>query len=183
MKYETSYPNQQKVYVHKRKWDKYMMIGLDEIRIAACNLTGGGLKLYLYLAENVDNYDFWLSPKDFIDKYKTSKSTYDRAKAELKEKGYLSIDGQTINFYANPEDNIQQKESMEELKEQLNLLGNKLEDIDETLTDKYYKRLEPLDGKMTEKQKYEVVSEIIKDMQEELDNIYKKKKNRLSSLL
>ena len=93
------------------------MIGIDEIRTAAIELSPGSLKLYLYLVENVDGYDFWLSPSDVQKSYGISKSTYDRAKAQLIEKGYIVEDGNCIHFYANKED---RKAPINSLKENLN---------------------------------------------------------------
>ena len=36
-----------------------MMIGIEEINEAMRDLTPGGLKLFLYLSQNVDSYKFW----------------------------------------------------------------------------------------------------------------------------
>lgn len=99
-----SVPNQKKFDINKRQWRLYLMIGFEEIRTAAKELTHGALKLYLYLSENVDNYEGWLSPKDICDKYGMSKSTYDRAKAELISKGYIVEEGNQVHFYTNKED-------------------------------------------------------------------------------
>lgn len=98
------------------------MIGFDEIREAANELKPGTLKLYLYLVENIDGFDFWLSPADVMAKYKISKSTYDRAKAELVEKGYLVETKGKLHFYANKED---RKMPIEELRKSINELFKK----------------------------------------------------------
>lgn len=98
------------------------MIGFDEIREAANELKPGTLKLYLYLIENIDGFDFWLSPADVMAKYKISKSTYDRAKAELIEKGYLVETKGKLHFYANKED---RKMPIEELRKNINDLFKK----------------------------------------------------------
>lgn len=101
-----SYPNQTKITIHKRHWEgHYLMIGFDEIQMAANDLTHTGLKLYLYLAQNVDEYEFWLSPKDVLNHYSMSKSSFDRAKKELIDKGYIVQNGNnSFAFYANKED-------------------------------------------------------------------------------
>jgi len=44
---------------------KFMYVGIEEIREAAKSLTPSAFKLYLYLVENEDGWEFVLSPKDF----------------------------------------------------------------------------------------------------------------------
>lgn len=112
-----SYPNQNKVHINKRHWEgHYLMIGFEEIQQAANELTHSGLKLYLYLAQNKDDYEFWLSPKDVMSHYKMSESSFNRAKAELIDKGYLVKEGNTYQFFAHSDDSIytidQQKEQI-----------------------------------------------------------------------
>lgn len=130
-----SYPNQNEISIIKRKWERYLMVGIDEIREASCELSNGALKLYLYLCENVDGYVFWLSPKDVQAKYNMSKSTFDRAKAELIQKGYLSQEGRKIKFYCNKKDC---NDNLEKLIEKLNTLGGRLEAENPSLFQKYY---------------------------------------------
>lgn len=146
------------------------MIGHEEIRKAACDLSNGGLKLYLYLCENVDGYDFWLSPKDVIGKYNMSKSTYDRAKAELKQKGYLEITGNNVYFYANPEDNkINKQYTTEELKKRIDLLISQLSVIDDSAYDKYCDKISCLKEQMkNEEKKHTIMLQIVKELENEL---------------
>ena len=67
----------------------YFKIGHKQLDKAVNDLSGNTFKLYIYLANNKDNYKLELSSKHFILWSGTSDSTYDRAFKELKEKGYL----------------------------------------------------------------------------------------------
>lgn len=53
------------------------------------DLKGETLKLWLYLGKNQNGYTFGLSKVDAIRWGIGSKSSYDRAVKELKDKGYL----------------------------------------------------------------------------------------------
>lgn len=46
-----------------------MLVGIDEIREATINLTPSAFKLYLYFVENENDWQFFLSPKDFQKAY------------------------------------------------------------------------------------------------------------------
>lgn len=135
MKIFTQHPNQLIVKTDKKEWEGYLVIGLEEIREAAKALNDGELKLYLYLAENKDKYEFALSPKDFIQKYGVSESTYRRAKRKLVELGYLQVIDNKLNFFTNLNDN---KESREKAKEELQ---NILLELKELLTEEEEKKL------------------------------------------
>lgn len=151
------------------------MIGLNEIRQAAVELSPGGLKLYLYLAENVDGFDFWLSPKDVMTKYNMSKSTYDRAKRELIDKKYLAIgENNNIYFYANKEDNKMEDQTYEEAAQQLNLTYNKLAELDEELADSYVEKSKDLLISLNNTDKKAYIMKLIGEMQREIDNKYSK---------
>lgn len=67
----------------------YFKIGHKQLDKAVNDLNANAFKLYIYLANNKDNYKLELSSKHFILWSGTSDSTYDRAFKELKEKGYL----------------------------------------------------------------------------------------------
>ena len=67
----------------------YFKIGHKQLDKAVNDLNANTFKLYIYLANNKDNYKLELSSKHFILWSGTSDSTYDRAFKELKEKGYL----------------------------------------------------------------------------------------------
>ena len=99
------------------------MVNISDIRQAASELSPAALKLYLYFAENQDNYFFHLSPKDFMTAYNVSESTYRRAKTEMLEKGYLIQEENQLHFYANKEDLPLPEE---EYKKKINDLGKTL---------------------------------------------------------
>ena len=85
-------PNQRIIYIERISADvrkDYFKIGHTQLTKVASDLGGNAFKLYIYLADNKDNYRLELSSKHFIEWSGTSDSTYDRAFKELKEKQYL----------------------------------------------------------------------------------------------
>lgn len=84
------FPNQWQIKVVKPKpkpqftsiEDRYGYPAMQE-------LTGNSFKLYFYLSGNKNAYEFALSPKAVMRMTGMSKSSYDRAKKELVDKGYL----------------------------------------------------------------------------------------------
>ena len=95
-------PNQRIIYIQRVSADvrkDYFKIGHTQLNKAAMDLSGNTFKLYIYLADNKDNYRLELSSKDFIQWSGTSDSTYDRAFKELKEKGYLIKAPEKKNVY------------------------------------------------------------------------------------
>ena len=87
-----SVPNQRVIYIMRDSENarsNYFKIGHKQLDKAVNDLNANTFKLYIYLANNKDNYKLELSSKHFILWSGTSDSTYDRAFKELKEKGYL----------------------------------------------------------------------------------------------
>ena len=85
-------PNQRIIYIERSSADvrkDYFKIGHTQLTKVASDLGGNAFKLYIYLADNKDNYKLELSSKHFIEWSGTSDSTYDRAFKELKDKKYL----------------------------------------------------------------------------------------------
>lgn len=85
-------PNQRIIYIERISADvrkEFFKIGHNQLTKAASDLGGNAFKLYIYLADNKDNYRLELSSKHFIQWSNTSDSTYDRAFKELKDKQYL----------------------------------------------------------------------------------------------
>ena len=85
-------PNQRIIYIERSSADvrkDYFKIGHKQLTKVASDLGGNAFKLYIYLADNKDNYKLELSSKHFIEWSGTSDSTYDRAFKELKDKQYL----------------------------------------------------------------------------------------------
>ena len=85
-------PNQRIIYIERSSADvrkDYFKIGHTQLTKVASDLGGNAFKLYIYLADNKDNYKLELSSKHFIEWSGTSDSTYDRAFKELKDKQYL----------------------------------------------------------------------------------------------
>lgn len=69
------------------------------------DLKGETLKMWLYLSKNQNGYEFALSRVDAIKWGIGSKSSYDRAIAELKEKGYLVETSKNhYDFYEKPKE-------------------------------------------------------------------------------
>lgn len=131
-------PNQRIIYIQRISADarrEFFKIGHEQLYKASHDLGGNTFKLYIYLADNKDNYKLELSSKHFIEWSGTSDSTYDRAFKELKEKGYLMQAPGKKNIYLfqeesksyyirHPEDKIILSNE-EEIKELFNLSGLK----------------------------------------------------------
>lgn len=95
-------PNQRIIYIERSSADikkDFFKIGHIQLTKAASDLSGNALKLYIYLADNKNNYRLELSSKHFIQWSGTSDSTYDRAFKELKEKQYLIQAPEKKNVY------------------------------------------------------------------------------------
>ena len=87
-----SVPNQRVIYIMRDSENarsNFFKIGHKQLDKAVNDLNANTFKLYIYLANNKDNYKLELSSKHFIEWSGTSDSTYDRAFKELKEKQYL----------------------------------------------------------------------------------------------
>lgn len=149
------------------------MDGIEEIREASKELSHGALKLYLYLCENVDGYEFWLSPTDFQQAYGCSKSTYDRAKAELIKKGYMKQEGNVCHFYCNKRDC---KYDIDGLKKKLNLVSNKLKEYEPEFIEKLMQEFaEKKVKEANDIEKSKIIKQTIERIEAELDRIYSEK--------
>lgn len=100
--YESN-PNQKTVSVKKEQCDKahiYATYNLEALQSAMLDLKGETFKLWCYLDKNQNGYTFALSKVDALKWGIGSKSSYDRAIAELIQKGYLvNTQGNCYNFY------------------------------------------------------------------------------------
>lgn len=139
-----------------------MQIDIEDIEVAAKELSPSGFKLYLYLAKNQDKYNFAYSPKDFTLSYGVSESSAKRAKTELIEKGYIITKGNFFDFYTNKEDT---QESLKSLRNKINIIAKNLISFGvekETLTTiiNYYKK----EG-MSDKELRKAYNNILKDFQ------------------
>lgn len=115
LKYNSVYPNgynqtintsQYKAYLNQleveiikvREEEIPFEVDWKDITTAGNILTASAFKLFLYLSKNKDGYNFYLSPKDFINDFKMSDKTYRNARLELIEKGYLVQNGNELIF-------------------------------------------------------------------------------------
>lgn len=100
--------NQKTIKIQKEKADKnnlYAIYNLDALQSAMIDLKGETFKLWCYLNKNQNGYEFALSRVDAIKWGIGSKSSYDRAIAELKEKGYLIETSKNhFDFHEKPTD-------------------------------------------------------------------------------
>lgn len=87
-----SYPHQRTIKV-KRSSDKalkdFFKISNKNLQIAMYNLKTNSFKLYCYLCDNSNGYEFDLYPCDFQRIAHVSDDTYRNAFKDLIEKGYL----------------------------------------------------------------------------------------------
>lgn len=87
-----SVPNQKTIQIARRtKRDKdhlFAMMNIDALKQAMNDLKGSGLKMWLYLNKNQDNYQFELSRKA-CEEWGIKKDSYYDGIKNLEEKGYL----------------------------------------------------------------------------------------------
>ena len=83
----------QRTIIVKRTTDAvrkdYFKISNENFREAMYNLKGNAFKLYCYLCDNANGWEFDLYPCDFIRVANVSKDTYYSAFKELVKLGYL----------------------------------------------------------------------------------------------
>lgn len=88
------YANQERIIIGSRvprdTKHPYARMNLSAVQDAMVNLRSiGGIKLWLYLNKNADNYTIDLSLTELVTHWGLTKDTYYKGKSELKEKGYL----------------------------------------------------------------------------------------------
>lgn len=88
-----SVPNQKIVFIRKPNYvsenESFLMVGKQEWIEAYNRLAPASFALYLYLAGNNDGYRLELSQTAVEKEIRISRASYDRAKKELIDKGYL----------------------------------------------------------------------------------------------
>ena len=101
-----SFPNQDKVTIHKERYDgNFLQVGIDEWMTAFNTLKPGTFGLYLYLCSNREGFNLALSSVAVQHALGYSDSTYRRAKKELIEKGYLIVSERSthvMDFFPTP---------------------------------------------------------------------------------
>lgn len=113
-------PNQRIITIHKEKGTRanlYTMNVLDNLNEAMQTLENkASFKLYMYLAQNQNDYEMALSSKDFFNTSGCGNTAYISAFEELVEKGYLIKDDLRKNrydFYDKPQ--IQEQQENEDI--------------------------------------------------------------------
>lgn len=103
---QISFPNQDKVRIHKEHYDgNFLQVSIDEWTTAFASLKPGTFGLYLYLCGNMDGFNLALSSVAVQRALGYSDSTYRRAKKELIEKGYLIVSEHShhvMDFFPTP---------------------------------------------------------------------------------
>lgn len=98
--------NQKTIKTMKEPCNKenlYAMYNLDALQSAMLDLKGETFKLWCYIGKNQNGYKFALSKVDAMRWGIGSKSSYDRAVKELREKGYLvETSPNHFTFYEKP---------------------------------------------------------------------------------
>ena len=102
------YPNQSKCTIHRKETpqNNFLLLSNDSLYEAAKNLSYSTFTLYMYLVNNADKFELFLSPTDVQDKTGIKKSTYHKALKELKEKHYYIQPDPAVNnweFYETPQ--------------------------------------------------------------------------------
>ena len=98
------YANQDRILMGERvvrdKAHPFTMMNLEALQLAMQKIkTVGGIKLWMYLNKNADNYVVDLSRAELVAHWGFSKDTYLSGKNELKKLGYLtSVNGSDSIF-------------------------------------------------------------------------------------
>ena len=116
--------------VFKIRWEDYTA--------AARNLSPSALNLYMYLAKNQDNYEFYFSSKDYCQTFDVVDKTFRNARNELLKKGYLK-EGENNHVYFDSRGSY--GETKESLNKRLLELGETLKVQDEKRYNKVYEEL------------------------------------------
>lgn len=95
-----SVANQKSVLIKKEKYQQnFLQIGIDEWKTAFKIMAPNTFGLYLYLSGNANEFRLELSFQAVNNELGMSRSSYDRAIRELKEKGYMNrIQGNMYSF-------------------------------------------------------------------------------------
>lgn len=99
-----TFPNQRVVRIHRESVKSdFLGIKNENWQAASRDLGAHGLRLYLYLASNANNYNLALSPAAARAAIGIPRSTYFDQFAILVDKGYLvPASGNTFDFYEVP---------------------------------------------------------------------------------
>lgn len=89
-----NYPNQKTITIAARvardKVHPYCMFNIQAMQQAMATIrTVGGIKIWMYLNKNVDNYSFDLSRAELMKHWGLTKDTYESGLKELIKLGYL----------------------------------------------------------------------------------------------
>ena len=114
-----TYPNQKQVQIAKRtprnSKNLYATINLDSLSQAMNCLKGSGLKMWLQLTKNQDNYKFGLSRTD-CESWGIRKDSYYDGIKDLKEHGYLRQSQPGSNLYFFYENALAENQKIEDSK-------------------------------------------------------------------
>lgn len=170
----TTQPNQKFGTIHKKNYKdegmKFMYVGIEEIRNAAKNLTPSAFKLYLYFAENADDWKFSLSFNDFNQAYGVAESTYRKAKQELIDKGYIvEREHNNFDFYTDPSDAVS---DLKTIQEEMTVLLGRIDEYDNKITEDFLSKIRTISA-LQGKEKERRAIEILKEMRKTLDGLYK----------
>ena len=120
-----TYPNQKIVTIHKEPLNgNYLGINKEVFFEACKNLTPYELKLYLYLACNMNNYKLRLSQVAVNEAINMPRSTYHDQVKNLVNKGYLvEQSGNTYIFYEMPRKQSEERVSRDVVETPVNSDG------------------------------------------------------------
>lgn len=137
-----TYPNQNRVLIHKNRYKKdFLQIGIDEWQEASKCLTPSAFKIYLYLAGNSDGFTLALSKQDIQNKLNISFTRYYEAIALLKKKKYLCAETtNTFHFFTTPNPEFENQHKIHEWEQpELDIFDPKSTALDPFLRKSYPK--------------------------------------------
>lgn len=87
-----NYANQKRITVEQREFKQpYGIFNVDALQEAMSTIkTIGGIKIWMYINKNQNNYTFDLSRQELLNKWGLTRATYDSGLEELIALGYLT---------------------------------------------------------------------------------------------
>lgn len=95
----TTYPNQRKIIISKGQHKTTVNIDRDALYAACQDLSSSELRLWIYLADNQDEFELYLYTNQIEKKVGMKKGAYHRAFDKLIEKSYIVPNENSKNVF------------------------------------------------------------------------------------
>ena len=146
------------------------MVAWKDYIKASTELSPSALSLYMYLAKNQDDYNFYFSSKDYCQTFKVVDRTFRNAKSELLAKGYLR-EGENNHVYFDAKGGY--KDTREFIRDEIKRLCKKISEKSDKYDDDIREELTKVKLKEINDDSLYIIKgkEIIAFLQEILNNI------------